>query len=83
MRATLLRVNLSNGKVSKEPIAEAVVRQFIGGRGLATTLLADSVDTRIDPFDPAKPLIFATGKERGKRKGKRGKVTAFTFPLLP
>ena len=83
MRATLLRVNLSNGKVSKEPIAEAVVRQFIGGRGLATKLLAYSVDARIDPFDPANPLIFATGKERGKRKGRRGKVRAFTFPLLP
>jgi aldehyde:ferredoxin oxidoreductase len=65
MGATLLRVNLSNRKVSKEPIAEALVRQFIGGRGLATKLLADSVDARVDPFDPANPLIFATGPLTG------------------
>jgi aldehyde:ferredoxin oxidoreductase len=65
MGATLLRVNLGNGRISKEPVAEALVRQFIGGRGLATKLLADGVDARIDPFDPANPLIFATGPLTG------------------
>jgi aldehyde:ferredoxin oxidoreductase len=62
MGAMLLRVNLSNGKTGKEPIAEALVRQFIGGRGVATKLLADAgVGPGIDPFDPANPLLFATG----------------------
>jgi aldehyde:ferredoxin oxidoreductase len=65
MDATLLRVNLSNGRVSKEPVADGLVRQFIGGRGLATKLLADTADARIDPFDPANPLIFATGPLTG------------------
>jgi aldehyde:ferredoxin oxidoreductase len=65
MGATLLRVNLSNGKISEEPIAETLVRQFIGGRGVATKLLADSGAARVDPFDPANPLIFATGPLTG------------------
>lgn len=65
MGATLLRVNLSTGKISKEPIAEALVRQFIGGRGLATKLLADSMDPRVDALDPANPLLFATGPLTG------------------
>ena len=66
MGAMLLRVNLSNGKTGKEPIAEALVRQFIGGRGVATKLLADAVvGPGIDPFDPANPLLFATGPLTG------------------
>ncbi len=65
MGATLLRVNLSSGKITKEPIAEALTRQFVGGRGVATKLLADNMDPRIDALDPANPLIFATGPLTG------------------
>jgi aldehyde:ferredoxin oxidoreductase len=65
MRATLLRVNLSTGKVTTEPIAEALTRQFVGGRGVATKLLADNMDPRVDALDPANPLIFATGPLTG------------------
>ncbi len=65
MGATSLRVNLSTGKVSKEPIADALTRQFVGGRGVATKLLLDNMDPRTDAFDPANPLIFATGPLTG------------------
>jgi aldehyde:ferredoxin oxidoreductase len=65
MSATLLRVNLSTAKVAKEPIAEATVHQFVGGRGVATKLLADHMDPRADAFDAANPLIFATGPLTG------------------
>lgn len=65
MSATLLRVNLGNGKVTKEPIAEALTRQFVGGRGVATKLLSDNMDPRVDALDQANPLIFATGPLTG------------------
>src|SRR5713101_3015935 len=65
MSATLLRVNLTNGKISKEPIADALTRQFVGGRGVATKLLADNMDPRLDAYDPGNPLIFATGPLTG------------------
>jgi aldehyde:ferredoxin oxidoreductase len=65
MAATLLRVNLSTGKISTQPIADALIRQFVGGRGVATKLLADNLDPRVDAFDPANPLIFATGPLTG------------------
>ena len=65
MSATLLRVNLSTGKITKEPIADGLLRQFIGGRGVATKLLADNMDPRVDALDPANPLIFATGPLTG------------------
>ncbi|MFI5398570.1 MAG: aldehyde ferredoxin oxidoreductase N-terminal domain-containing protein [Candidatus Binatia bacterium] len=61
MGAVLLRVNLSNGKLAREPIAEALVRQFIGGRGLVIKLLTHRTDARPDACDAANPLIFATG----------------------
>jgi aldehyde:ferredoxin oxidoreductase len=65
MGATLLRVNLSNGKVAKESIADAVIRQFVGGRGVATKLLLDGMDPRVDALAPANPLLFATGPLTG------------------
>ncbi len=65
MTGTLLRVNLSTGKISKEPIAENLWRQFIGGRGLATKLLIDNMDPRADALGPGNPLIFACGPLTG------------------
>jgi len=65
MGSTLLRVNLTTGKITKEPIAEALTRQFVGGRGVATKLLADNMDPRLDALDPGNPLIFATGPLTG------------------
>ena len=65
MGATLLRVNLSTGKISTEPIADALLRRFVGGRGVGTKLLVDHMDPRVDPLDAANPLIFATGPLTG------------------
>jgi aldehyde:ferredoxin oxidoreductase len=78
MSATLLRVNLGNGKTSKEPIAEAWTRQLIGGRGAATKLLADSTDARTDALDPANPLIFATGPLTGTLAPTGGRYMVVT-----
>ena len=38
-----LRVNLSNGKISKEGISDSMKRDFLGGRGFAIKLLWDEV----------------------------------------
>jgi aldehyde:ferredoxin oxidoreductase len=65
MSATLLRVNLSTGGIATEPIADAVIRQFVGGRGVATKLLLDCMDPRVDALDPSNPLLFATGPLTG------------------
>ncbi|MFQ5667980.1 MAG: aldehyde ferredoxin oxidoreductase family protein [Candidatus Binatia bacterium] len=78
MGATLLRVNLSNGTITTEPIAEVVTRQFVGGRGVATKLLADSMDPRGDAFDPANPLLFATGPLTGTLAPTGGRYMVVT-----
>ncbi len=78
MTGTLLRVNLSTGKISKEPIAEGLWRQFIGGRGLGTKLLMDNMDPRTDALSPNNPLIFACGPLTGTFAPTGGRYMVIT-----
>jgi len=57
---TILRVDLSKGKVSKEPTT-SYSGDFLGGRGINIKILYDGVPPGIDPLDPASPLIFGVG----------------------
>ncbi len=57
----LLRVDLTNQKVSIEDIAPKILKDYIGGRGLAIRYLYDEVDPLVDPLAPENKLIFSTG----------------------
>jgi aldehyde:ferredoxin oxidoreductase len=61
----ILRVNLTNGKVSTEPLSEEMAKSYIGGIGLGIRLLMDNSKPGTDPFDPDNPLIFTTGPLSG------------------
>jgi len=61
----LLRVNLSEGKISEEDVREEWAEKFIGGAGLATRYLYDEVPKGADPFGPENRLIFMTGPLTG------------------
>ena len=54
-----LRIDVSHGSVERVPLADAVLRQFIGGSGLGAKLLLDEGCADRDPLDPRSPLIFA------------------------
>lgn len=54
-----LTVDLSAGTVRRDPFDENTLHRFLGGRGLGVALLGDHV--RLDPFDPAMPLILSVG----------------------
>jgi aldehyde:ferredoxin oxidoreductase len=54
-----LRIDVTHGRVERVPIAEAVLRQFIGGSGLGAWLLLHEGQAPGNPLDPAAPLIFA------------------------
>jgi aldehyde:ferredoxin oxidoreductase len=54
-----LRVDLERGASTWAPLAEDVLRRFIGGVGLATYLLHRECPPRIDPLTPPAPLIFS------------------------
>jgi aldehyde:ferredoxin oxidoreductase len=54
-----LRIDVTDGRVERVPIAERVLRQFIGGSGLGAWLLLQEGRAAGSAFDPAAPLIFA------------------------
>ena len=54
-----LRIDVSRGSVERVPLADAVLRQFIGGSGLGVRLLLDEGCAHLDALDPRAPLIFA------------------------
>jgi aldehyde:ferredoxin oxidoreductase len=62
----ILRVNLTEGKVSKEPLPpEDVLRKWIGGRGLGVYLMLREVNPKVDPLSPENKAIVATGPLTG------------------
>jgi aldehyde:ferredoxin oxidoreductase len=54
-----LRIDVSHGGVERVPLAEDVLRQFIGGSGLGARLLLDEGGAAGDPLSPEAPLVFA------------------------
>ena len=78
---TLLRVNLSSGKISKEEISDATKRDYLGGRGFAVKLLWDEV-RNVDPLSEKNKLIFSIGPLSGQMLPSAGKmVIASKSPL--
>src|SRR4030065_2001881 len=61
----ILRVDLTSGKVSTEPLSEETAKNYIGGIGLGIRLLMDNSKPGTDAFDPDNPIIFATGPLSG------------------
>jgi aldehyde:ferredoxin oxidoreductase len=62
-----LRVNLTTGQISRETVDASVAKDFVGGRGVATKLLMDEIDPKVDPLSPDNKLIFVTGTLTGTR----------------
>ena len=53
-----LRVDVSRGSVDRVPLAESVLRQFIGGCGLGAWLLLEESGSCSDPLAADAPLMF-------------------------
>jgi aldehyde:ferredoxin oxidoreductase len=53
-----LRIDVSTGRVDRVPIAETVLRQFLGGVGLGTWLLLEEGAASSEALSPEAPLAF-------------------------
>jgi len=62
---TLLRVDLSSGKVQRETLPQIWTQQFLGARGVNARLLFDEVQPGIDALGPENVLFFGTGPMDG------------------
>src|SRR4051812_9346430 len=54
-----LRIDVSTGTATRVPLAEDVLRRYIGGSGLGARLLLGEGGGTADPLSPDAPLIFA------------------------
>jgi aldehyde:ferredoxin oxidoreductase len=54
-----LRIDVSDGRVDRVPIPEAILRQFLGGSGLSAWLLLEEGDPAANALAPEAPLVFA------------------------
>src|SRR5512136_2183202 len=74
----VLRVNLSAGTCTPEPLNMTWARDFLGQRGLATKYLVSEIDPKIDPFSPENKLIFVTGPLTGTMAATGGRYSVVT-----
>ncbi len=78
----ILRVNLSESKVSEEGIPEDLFDKFLTGAGLATHYLYHEVPKGADPLGPENELILMTGAITGAQAPSTGRYTlVFKSPL--
>ncbi len=61
----ILRVDLSAGTCTSEPLNMQWANDYMGQRGLATKYLVEETDPTVDPFSPDNKMIFATGPLTG------------------
>ena len=61
----ILRVDLTNLKITEEVLNENTITMYVGGSGLATKYLFDEVEKGTDPLGPKNKLIFMTGPMTG------------------
>lgn len=74
----LLTVDLSSRSFSIEEVADQVLQQCLGGKGLATRLLLERNPAGVDPLSPENHLIFATGPFCGGRMWGGSRYGVFT-----
>ena len=61
----ILRVNLSTGKIEKEPLDKELRLKYLGGRGINSRILYNEVKPGTDPLGPANRLIFGVSPFTG------------------
>ena len=78
----MVDIDLSNGKISVTPIDAGLMKQYIGGRGLCSRMLYDSVAPGTDPFAPDNAIVVATGPLVGTLGPSTGRFTVSAISPL-
>jgi aldehyde:ferredoxin oxidoreductase len=74
----VLRVNLSNGECTAEPLNMEWAKQYLGQRGLASKYLYEEIDPSIDALSIDNKLIMATGPLTGTMAATGGRYSVIT-----
>ena len=74
----VLRVNLTEGSSSVEPLNMEWANDYLGERGLASKYLMEEMDPKADAMSPENVLIFATGPLTGTMASTSGRFAVVT-----
>jgi len=73
-----MRVNLTEGTISNEPLNMEWAGQYLGQRGLATKYLVEEIDPRCNALGPDNKLIMTTGPLTGTMASTGGRYSVVT-----
>ncbi len=74
----VLRVNLTEGTTSNEPLNMEWAGLYLGQRGLATKYLAEEIDPKCDALGSGNKLIMTTGPLTGTMASTGGRYSVVT-----
>ncbi len=74
----VLRVNLTAGTCTPEPLNMEWAMDYLGSRGLGTKYLSEEIDPKVDALSPENKLIMATGPLTGTMASTGGRYTVVT-----
>jgi aldehyde:ferredoxin oxidoreductase len=74
----ILRVNLTSGSVTSEPLNMEWAQEYLGQRGLATKYLVEEIDPACDPLGPDNKMIMTTGPLTGTIASTGGRYSVVT-----
>ena len=74
----ILRVNLTEGTCTPEPLNMQWADEYLGSRGLASKYLVSEIDPKVDPLSPDNKMIMATGPLTGTMASTGGRYTIVT-----
>lgn len=72
---TVLRVNLTQGVIRREPLDEALASAYVGGRGFTSRLQYDLIPPKVNPLGPDNVIIIAPGTLTGTLAPSSGRFT--------
>ena len=78
----ILRVNLTEGTCTNEPLNMDWAQKYLGQRGLATKYLVEETDPTVDPLSPDNKMIMATGPLTGTCASTAGRYSVVTKGAL-
>ena len=77
----LLRVDLTERTVDREPIPERWLAEYVGGKGLGARYLYDRLEPGTDPLGPDNHLLFTLGPLSGLLPGETQFAAITRSPL--
>ncbi len=74
----VLRINLTEGKISTEPLNMELAKKYLSGRGLAGKMFFDEVAADVDALSPENTMYIATGVLTGTNAPTSGRFMVVT-----